>query len=235
MQASRAARERTPLSGGAGHDVLNGLDGNDILDGGTGADTLHGGPGCDTADYSQRTHSVTVNLTASQTTASRSKAMLSGVTVENAAGGSGDDHLIGNASAKYAGRQQRWRRRGPTAPAAQTLSGRRRSSTRSTAGPVTICWTAAAALTRSIYATERTRPTTPSAHPTGSWSRSTRLPTTASSASTTTSSLTSRTSTAAVGTTQPTGSAGPNTPSGNGGDDTLKGGAGNDILNGGVA
>ena len=87
------------LSGGAGHDVLNGLDGNDILDGGTGADTLHGGPGSDTADYSQRTHSVTVNLDGVANDGEPLEGDAVGSDVENAAGGSGDDHLIGNASA----------------------------------------------------------------------------------------------------------------------------------------
>ena len=50
------------LLGGAGNDTLVGGAGNDTLSGGEGSDTLDGGVGVDTADYSDRSQSVSVNL-----------------------------------------------------------------------------------------------------------------------------------------------------------------------------
>lgn len=77
--------------GGLGDDTLLGGDGNDNLSGGSGADSMDGGAGTDTANYSDFTAAVTVNLAAG--TSSDGDILTN---VENVAGGSGADTLIGN-------------------------------------------------------------------------------------------------------------------------------------------
>jgi len=110
------------LSGGAGNDEIAGRDGNDFLDGGTGNDTLSdgagqdtvsggagndvikaeadgdddvfdGGEGCDTLDYSSSEGGITVDFTAGTATGSDiGSDTFYGI--ENAVGGSGDDHFV---------------------------------------------------------------------------------------------------------------------------------------------
>ncbi|MGO1078038.1 calcium-binding protein [Inquilinus sp. CA228] len=108
------------LSGGAGEDVLRGGDGNDLLlgdngqgsddddiliggdgndslRGGFGADRLDGGAGIDAIGYSGAA-AVTVNLTTQTVSGLEAQGdVISGI--ENAFGGSGNDTLIGSATA----------------------------------------------------------------------------------------------------------------------------------------
>lgn len=107
------------LQGGGGVDTLNGGNGNDSLRGGVGADAVNGdagndtlsvldgefvddfdgGTGIDTADLSGfDTEAVTVNLTAGTwSVAGLNSSTLANV--ENAAGGGGNDLLIGSTAA----------------------------------------------------------------------------------------------------------------------------------------
>lgn len=102
------------LIGGSGNDTLNGLAGNDTLLGGQGDDiyvfnpaasaeadlvTEYSSQGTDLLDFDTLTTSVNLNLgsTAVQAIhANRTLKLNSATTFENAAGGSGDDILLGN-------------------------------------------------------------------------------------------------------------------------------------------
>jgi Ca2+-binding RTX toxin-like protein len=107
------------LSGGAGDDVLTGGDGDDQLDGGDGsdhlsggsgddtflgaelsgsADVLDGGPGTNTVTYRGQRDGVRLDLAARAATgAGIGSDQLAGV--EHAAGGEGDDTLLGDGAA----------------------------------------------------------------------------------------------------------------------------------------
>jgi hypothetical protein len=87
------------LFGGAGNDILKGGDG--VSD---GADTLDGESGSDWADYSDRTHAVSVNLTDQGAPGFPAGDFVDGetaegdaVNTENVAFGTGDDTFVGNA------------------------------------------------------------------------------------------------------------------------------------------
>ncbi|MEO6279813.1 PA14 domain-containing protein [Roseateles sp.] len=86
------------LVAGDGNNVLDGGRGNDVLIGGAGADTLIGGDGSDMADYSTSTVAVQINLTTGAVTGGDATGD-SFQSIENLAGGSGDDQLTGEASA----------------------------------------------------------------------------------------------------------------------------------------
>ncbi|MEZ0578331.1 DUF5050 domain-containing protein [Nocardioides sp. MH1] len=90
------------ITGTPGPDVIAGLGGNDVIIGGGGADTICGGTGNDTASYVDHAGSVTADLTggvgddggaADGPAGSRDTI---GSDVENLAGGSGPDTLVGN-------------------------------------------------------------------------------------------------------------------------------------------
>ena len=94
------------ITGGAGTDTLNGLNGDDslyggagqdLLIGGAGADLLDGGSDYDRADYSAQTAPVRVNLAVGLTQNDGQGGVDTLVGIENAAGGSGADVLIGDA------------------------------------------------------------------------------------------------------------------------------------------
>ncbi|WP_457421253.1 beta strand repeat-containing protein [Roseateles sp. P5_E7] len=86
------------LVAGDGSNVLDGGRGNDVLIGGAGADTLMGGDGSDMADYSTSTVAVQINLTSGVVTGGDATGD-SFQSIENLAGGSGDDTLTGESSA----------------------------------------------------------------------------------------------------------------------------------------
>ena len=81
----------------AGNDTVHGLGGDDVLIGGPGNDTLDGGPGSDTADYSSATHAVTVNLGAGTASGGTEVGNDTLISIENAIGGVGNDHLTGSS------------------------------------------------------------------------------------------------------------------------------------------
>ena len=89
------------LDGGSENDDLFGGANNDILRGGAGADNLDGGADNDTADYTDRTQSLVVTLTASVA----SKMSVDGVAedslvnIENVTGGSAADTITGDGLA----------------------------------------------------------------------------------------------------------------------------------------
>lgn len=86
------------LRGRQGNDLLLGRGGADTLDGGPGNDTLNGGDGVDTARYTSHTRAMTIDLTR-QTAYATGTSTLTDVlvSIENAVGGSGADHLIGSS------------------------------------------------------------------------------------------------------------------------------------------
>ncbi len=86
------------LTGGGGSDQLQGGDGADTLIGGAGADYLYGGIGSDTASYAGSLARVVVDL--SGPTASGGDAQGDYLnSIENVAGGNGNDSLTGNTLA----------------------------------------------------------------------------------------------------------------------------------------
>jgi serralysin len=95
------------LSGGAGSDVLFGMAGNDTLLGGSANigqyNQLWGGDGSDTASYAQTTARVyaDLNVVAGWVDNGSGTLVLTDVynSIENLAGGSGADSLVGNAAA----------------------------------------------------------------------------------------------------------------------------------------
>ncbi|CAO3433711.1 beta strand repeat-containing protein [Azospirillum endophyticum] len=86
------------LDGGAGADSLSGAAGNDTLIGGAGADTLDGGAGSDTASYAASAAAVAVDLAAGTGNAGDAAGDVL-VSIENLAGGSGNDTLRGDGGA----------------------------------------------------------------------------------------------------------------------------------------
>lgn len=106
-----AYKLETPVTmrGEQGADELRGGGGNDVLDGGPGADSLRGGRGNDTVDYSSRSESAPVSVTIGDNgtaasgndggTADGPAGTRDNVqpSIENIIGGSGDDHLVGDA------------------------------------------------------------------------------------------------------------------------------------------
>ena len=89
------------LAGDAQDNLLDGSGGDDLLRGGGGRDTLEGGNGVDTADYTDKSGALTINLKGGTFT----NVLVDGVVedrirqIENVWGGSGDDHLTGDAAA----------------------------------------------------------------------------------------------------------------------------------------
>lgn len=97
IAGSAAANE---LRGGAGADTLRGLDGDDTLWGQGGNDRLEGGAGRDTVVYGDNTTPVLIDLVAQQASFPGKPWLPETlVSIENAVGGAGDDHLIGTAGA----------------------------------------------------------------------------------------------------------------------------------------
>ena len=86
------------LDGGLGNDRLYGMGGNDVLIGGAGADRLDGGTGTDTVSYLGSVGAVTVDLGAQTATGGDADGDTL-IGFENAAGGLGDDTLLGNGGA----------------------------------------------------------------------------------------------------------------------------------------
>lgn len=86
------------LSGndGAGINRLQGLAGDDRMGGSGGGDILDGGAGSDTADYGNLNVAVQVNLELAQGTGGGAVGDTY-ISIENAAGGSGNDQLIGSS------------------------------------------------------------------------------------------------------------------------------------------
>jgi hypothetical protein len=94
----RGGRGVDILDGGAGADRLLGMAGSDLLDGGPGADLIDGGAGAhDLVDYSARSQPVSVALGARRGSVGGEHDRLA--RIEDAAGGSGDDRLVGSAAA----------------------------------------------------------------------------------------------------------------------------------------
>ncbi|MFO1003983.1 MAG: ELWxxDGT repeat protein [Planctomycetaceae bacterium] len=105
------------LTGGAGDDILNGTTGSDTLIGGQNNDTYTFGAatvgeadqvienaneGVDTLSFANMTSAVTVSLSSTAVQSvhtDRTLKLNSGATIENAAGGFGNDRLTGNALA----------------------------------------------------------------------------------------------------------------------------------------
>jgi subtilisin-like proprotein convertase family protein len=87
------------LRGGAGNDRLYGLDGDDILRGGPGDDVLYGGAGVDTADYSDAAVPVRALLGINGTVNTINFGRDRFFDIENLAGGSANDVLVGDAGA----------------------------------------------------------------------------------------------------------------------------------------
>lgn len=85
------------LFGGSGDDSLNGGDGDDWLAGGDDTDMLDGGNGTDTVSYAGASRGLTLSLAlaTAQDTGEAGRDIL--VSIENIAGGDGDDVLLGNS------------------------------------------------------------------------------------------------------------------------------------------
>jgi Ca2+-binding RTX toxin-like protein len=97
-EAENLGADIEDLRGGTGNDTLSGNDGDNLLDGGPGADTIAGGAGADAVDYSSRSENVRVDLSGSAgDDGADQEGDTVGADVEGAFGGSGQDHLIGNA------------------------------------------------------------------------------------------------------------------------------------------
>ncbi|MBV5340237.1 MAG: hypothetical protein J0665_11885 [Deltaproteobacteria bacterium] len=86
------------LTGDSGPNILSGLAGNDLLEGRADADTIDGGEGVDTASYSHDTAGVIVSLL-TNTGLGGDAAGDTLVSIENIAGGSGNDTLTGDNGA----------------------------------------------------------------------------------------------------------------------------------------
>lgn len=87
------------LFGDDDNDTLNGGPGNDVLDGGGEADVFNGGDGVDTASYASFTDPVTVSLDNVANDGTLNEGDNVKTDVENVTGGSGSDHLFGDAAA----------------------------------------------------------------------------------------------------------------------------------------
>jgi Ca2+-binding RTX toxin-like protein len=97
IDASGYSAGPVTIDGGPGDDVITGGPSRDWLRGGPGRDRVSGGPGSDWVSFGGTRGATVVNLR-------RQEARVSGHTeyfagIENAAGGAGDDVLIGNAGA----------------------------------------------------------------------------------------------------------------------------------------
>ncbi len=86
------------LSGGDDADTLYAYAGNDLLMGGAGDDVLDGGDGLDSASYTDTTAGVSVDLNANTVTGSEIGTDTL-IDIENVIGSTGDDTMLGNASA----------------------------------------------------------------------------------------------------------------------------------------
>ena len=93
------------LDGGGGNDILHGLGGDDTLQGSAGDDTLladpgsdvlSGGDGTDLADYSARTAALVISIDGQANDGEADERDNVMPDIENMAGGSGNDHLIGS-------------------------------------------------------------------------------------------------------------------------------------------
>jgi Ca2+-binding RTX toxin-like protein len=87
------------IDGGAGTDTINGDAGDDALTGGAGNDIFNGGAGTDLADYSSRASAVTVTIDNTANDGGTGETDNVKIDVENATGGTGNDALIGYATA----------------------------------------------------------------------------------------------------------------------------------------
>lgn len=88
--------------GGSGNDVITGNAANNVLQGGSGSDTLDGGAGVDEASYSTDTLAVAANLfsaIAVQGSGQPGFSVDTLISIENLAGGGGDDFLLGDNNA----------------------------------------------------------------------------------------------------------------------------------------
>jgi Ca2+-binding RTX toxin-like protein len=81
------------IIGGSNNDILLGLEGDDLFTGSAGNDLIFGGDGNDTADYSQANSSLEIDLYTSKVKGSGLDTLVS---IENVAGGTGDDLITGN-------------------------------------------------------------------------------------------------------------------------------------------
>jgi Ca2+-binding RTX toxin-like protein len=86
------------LIGAAGDDTLFGQGGDDMLIGGAGADHLDGGAGIDRARYESDKVGVTVDLALGTGSGGEAQGDTY-VSIEDVAGGAGNDHLIGDGNA----------------------------------------------------------------------------------------------------------------------------------------
>jgi Ca2+-binding RTX toxin-like protein len=101
VEMAREADEMTQINAGPGHDVVNGGAASELVDGGPGADRFTGGAGKDGVSYANRTARVVVRL---DVPGSGNGAAGEGdyiAQVEDAFTGTGDDLLVGNASANH--------------------------------------------------------------------------------------------------------------------------------------
>ena len=97
VDTSAAPLSPVVLDGGAGNDVLIGGPLADHLEGGPGNDALDGRAGTDVASYADHASGVHADLGTGRATAPGEADALAGI--EQLAGGSGDDVLIGDAAA----------------------------------------------------------------------------------------------------------------------------------------
>jgi uncharacterized repeat protein (TIGR01451 family) len=82
--------------GGAGADTFFGNEGDNVFDGGAGADTFSGAGGFDAVDYSSRAVAVSVSLDGAANDGAAGEGDNVGTGMEDAFGGSGDDHFTGD-------------------------------------------------------------------------------------------------------------------------------------------
>jgi Ca2+-binding RTX toxin-like protein len=92
--------------GGDGADTLLGNDADNLLNGGPGADVLRGGGGEDAADYSDRSEGVTATPDGTANSGDATDGAPAArdtiaTDIEDLYGGSGPDHLAGNAAANF--------------------------------------------------------------------------------------------------------------------------------------
>ncbi|HEX8911066.1 MAG TPA: C2 family cysteine protease [Humisphaera sp.] len=87
------------LYGKEGDDLLSGEGGDDFIDPGVGSDTVFGGAGADTVAYFTRTKDLTITLDGVRDDGEAGEADNVMADVENALAGSGNDRVVGSASA----------------------------------------------------------------------------------------------------------------------------------------
>jgi Ca2+-binding RTX toxin-like protein len=100
VESLGGGQDNDVLVGNGGDGLIEGSGGDDTLDGGGGADTLLGGDGRDTASYAGRAAGVSVNLDFPSGDGQPGENDDIRPDVEEVAGGSGNDSLIGDGGAK---------------------------------------------------------------------------------------------------------------------------------------